>query len=300
MTMPQRIKLTESLRNIAGPANKTVWAVPAAINFLLGGTAAGYYILWTLFANPGASRMNDAASGGFLAVALAFAGFASLSLEAGRPLRARFLIANWKRSWMSREAATGMVFLAAAITNALTAWPVAAILAMAAACAFLLSQAMIVFRCTAIPVWRDSLIPLQFISSGIATGYALLLLNRYGLILPQMQITPYADAIALMGLTVNFATWAVMMLRGRIAGMQVMVRRLLQPVKLVVIVGVGQVLPVILLLMFKPWSSEPTGAAFFGVAVIAAPAILIGNCAQKFWFTRYSQYVCGMQLDEEK
>ena len=299
MMMGTKMNLPKSMRKLAGPAHQRVWAIPVVLNFILGGAAAGYYILWLISTHYGIEQMPGIAYGGLLAVLLVSAGIAALALESGRPFRARYLLTHWNSSWMSREAAAGMIFIIAAIIDVVSPSSIVATVAAGAACVFLLSQGMLVFRCTAVPVWHDPIIPVLFLSSGLMAGYSLILLNRFGLILPQLKIPPLIDAIALTCIAINGIAW------GRVArprsdhDTQTAVRRLLRPAKMVVVVGFGHVLPAILLLLIRPWSMDNIGAGQSTLIAIVALAILVGNSAQKLWLVRHAQHVCSMRLDGE-
>lgn len=299
MTMSPEIQLPKPMQKVTGPAHKRVWALPVALNFILGGTAAGFYFLWTLSTHSGIEQVPGAASGGLLAVFLVFAGIAALALESGRPFRARYLLAHWKSSWMSRESAAGVIFIIAAIIDIMAPSSIAATMAAGAACAFLLSQGMIVFRCTAVPVWRDPTIPVLFVSSGIMSGYGLILFSRYGLILPQISVTPSIDLVAVLSLSINFLAWCALVRRRRDTAVQAVVQKLLRPAKIAVVMGVGQVLPAILVGLARPWSSGATDGVRLIMLVVAAIAMLVGNCSQKLWLVRHIQHVCGMQLGSE-
>ena len=297
MTTTQNIEFPGSLRDIAKPVHQNVWALPATVNFFLGGTAAGYYILWAISSATGNWQAFGKAFGGFLAAALVAAGFASLALEAGRPLRARYLMAHLKRSWMSRETATGSLFVVAAIFDGVTALFIARCLALAAACAFLLSQSMILSRCKAIPIWHDPIVPLLLISGGLTSGYALLLFDRCGLFLLQCDIAPYVNAIAFGCLGLNFAAWAVLLLRRRHGDIQPVIGCLRKPAKILVVVGIGQLLPVVLLLLARPWALNGSARTATGLLFATAVALLVGIWAQKRWLMHCGQYLCGMRLD---
>jgi DMSO reductase anchor subunit len=297
--MSPEIKLPKPMHKITGPAHKRVWALPAALNFIFGGTAAGFYFLWTLSTHTGIEQSKGAASGGLLAVFLVLAGIAALALESGRPFRACYLLAHWKSSWMSRESAAGVIFIIATIFDIMAPWSIAATIAAGAACVFLLSQGMMVFRCTAVPVWRDPTIPVLFISSGIMSGYGLILFSRYDLMLPQISVPPSIDLIAVLSLAINFLAWCALVRRRRDTAMQAVVQKLLQPAKVAVVMGVGQLLPVIFVCLARPWSSGVTDGIRLIMMVVAAIALLVGNCSQKLWLVRHIQHVCGMQLGSE-
>jgi len=291
------MQFLDSLCDIARPAPKKIWGLPAVINFFLGGTAAGFYILLGLTEATGDRQSFSAPWGGLLAAALVMSGFASLALEAGRPLRARHLAAHLKRSWMSREAATGLFFVVAAILDSLHGSLIIRCLALAAACTFLSSQGLMLRRCTAVPVWNDPAVPLLFISGGLAGGYALLLFNRCGFFMQQCDISPGVNIIAIACLGLNFAAWAVLLLRRRPGDLQPVGSCLLQPAKVLIVMGIGQFLPIVFLTIAGPWALNSSIRTAAGLLFITAVVILMGSLAQKLWLMRCAQYLCGMRLE---
>ena len=298
MTRKTKMQLPISMLNIAAPAPKQAWSLPAALNLILGGTAAGYYLLRTLSAQI--MHSPSSLSAGLLAISLVLAGFVAVALEAGRPFRARYLFSHWKSSWMSREAITGIFFILAVLTDVLTTSPTVAKIAAIAGLAFMSSQGMMVFRCTAIPIWRDPVMPLLLISSGLAAGYGLLLFNRFGLILPPIGVAFHIDAIGLTSLILNTVAWCVLIWRRyKDADIRTVIRRL-RPAIVVIVIGGGQLLPAFLLLALRPWSLDVTEHIRLLLVPMAALTVLAGNFAQKFLLVRVMQYVCSMRLDGEK
>ena len=73
------MQFKESFPNVARPVHRVIWGTPAVANFFLGGTAAGYFILWALFADTATAAAAVAAHPGWWAVALLAAGGVSVS-----------------------------------------------------------------------------------------------------------------------------------------------------------------------------------------------------------------------------
>jgi DMSO reductase anchor subunit len=297
MTTTQNIEFPDSLRHISKPVHQKVWGLPAAVNFFLGGTAAGYYILWAVLAPAGSRHMHASALGGLPAAALVMTGFACLAFEAGRPLRARYLMAHLERSWMSREATAGCIFVAAAIFDAVTGVFIARWLSLAAACAFLFSQAMMLPRCTAIPFWRDPAVPLLFVSGGLAAGLSLWLFFSCGLSLFQCATSIRVSTLGIGILGLNFGAWVALLLRKRSADLQPVTGALSRPAKILVVVGIGQLLPMVLLLAAKPWALHVSSRTEGALMVVTAATILTGIWAQKLWLMHFAQHLCGLRMD---
>ena len=156
---------------------QTVWRWPAVLNFVLGGTGAGLFLAALLLVavdDPSQSH-HVFRWAQLLAPALVVLGFAGLSLEAGRPMRARFLLRGLGHSWTSRETLAAVVFVGSSMVC--WWWPRPAWLALAAAgaMALLLTHGFIFLRCRAVPAWNTPRIIPVFITSGLATGVGLLL-----------------------------------------------------------------------------------------------------------------------------
>lgn len=295
MNMNSKIHLPQTMQNIAGPVPQHIWALPATLNFIFGGTAAGYTFFLKLSHFFSADRLSGEKAAGFLAIVLLLTGFAGLAVEAGRPLRARYLARCWKRSWMSREVVAGTFFVMAVLTDMVTpSWFTAGACAMVAL-ALLVSQAMMLFRCTAVPVWHDPAVPASIVTAGLAAGYSLILLARNGLLPPRIGTTPLVDTLALSCLTIGTGLWAIMMRRS----MSVVRCRSASSTRIAIVIGIGQALALVLLLVARPWLSGANGALGTLLCVVAALIILAGNCLQKWLLVHTMQHVCGMHLDGE-
>jgi DMSO reductase anchor subunit len=291
------MQFKESFPNAARPVHRVIWGTPAVVNFFLGGTAAGYFILWALFGAPASGPVAVAAHPGWWAVALVAAGFAVVGLEAGRPSRGRYLMAHWSQSWMSRETLFGLAFAIAAVIAAVTASPLASAAAAGAAGLFLLSQAMMPYRCAAVPSWRRIGVPIAMLSSGFASGYALLLLHRIGFLLPPIHTGTGAGLVAITCLAINSAALAVLTARDRTGAGGDGARRP-KASKAMALIVAGQVGPALLLLLLRPWSSVGFNfGASAALIVLIAMAVLAGNWAQKKWIMDDEQRICAIELE---
>ncbi len=159
---------------------QAVWEKKAALNFILGGAGAGFYLSHAL---TSMLTQSDPVAGLILqpewtAVLLVCAGLASVALEAGRPWRARFILSRLGSSWMSREALLAAVF----ILLCLLLWqrPDAALQVLCAACAggFMASQGFVLHASRAVPAWNSSVLPLFLAVSSFYAGCGLNLINH--------------------------------------------------------------------------------------------------------------------------
>jgi Fe-S-cluster-containing dehydrogenase component/DMSO reductase anchor subunit len=153
------------------PALQQHWNWKAAMNFICGGMGGGL-LLAVVIASLFDARFLPL---GWPALALIAFGLLTLLAKIGRPLRAAYVLLQPKRSWMSREAwIVGALFPVAAFAL-WSANPVALVVTMPLAAAFLFSQAMILREAKGIPVWRNSAIVPLMLSTGLAEGCGLFL-----------------------------------------------------------------------------------------------------------------------------
>ena len=289
-----------AMQTIAGPADRQIWKLPATLNFILGGNRPGSYIIWILYQQSDSIHVSASGLAGLLTICLVVSGFAAVSLEAGRPSRARYLLSHWNRSWMSREALAGIVFVSAVVFDLIFSLPSIQVVAVISASVLLLSQAMIVYRCSAVPVWHDLLVPVSFILAGLYSGYGLFLLLQYNILVSRATNVLLVDLIAIGCLIINTIIWIRLFGRKRENAVATFSNRFFRALTVTSIVGVGQLLPIILLLWVKFGVTGVDDKYNVVMGAVAAVVILAGNCIQKWWLVSTRQYLCGMQLNGEK
>jgi len=152
------------------PAVQKVWRMPAVLNFTLGGMGSSLYIIGTFL-----NYIDDLNTGSVLfykicSPILVVLGLYAVSKEAGRPSRARYLLRNVRRSWMSRETLAAYVFILSCFLDALFSTFLFSLLGLISGFAFLLSQAMIIYKARGLPAWNVGIIVPLFIISGIFSG----------------------------------------------------------------------------------------------------------------------------------
>ena len=285
----------ETLR-VLDPQRQNVWGLAAAINFTVASGGAAFYIFWTILKQTFPSAVPDAALIGLLSPAMVLAGFGVLAVEAGRPFRVRYLLARLGRSWMSREVLAGMLFLGAALSDVFLDSGLLRFVAVVAALSLMLSQAMMLYRCSAVPLWRDPVLPVAFISSGWVFGYGMMLLFRAKWANSVLNPAAQLDGIGLACLIVNAGALALFLVRPRHDAQGKMLKRLRHPVKILVMVGIGQIFPVLSLTILGISSAFSADGSwrvilFFAVGV----CVLIGSLFQKLWMIRDTQFICEME-----
>jgi DMSO reductase anchor subunit len=165
-------------------ANKQkVWRMPAVMNFTLGGLGAGMYVigsLISLFVNlePSIVFIYKVTSPILVLFGLYF-----VALEAGKPFKARFLLKNIRKSWMSRESLGIYLFLLIIVLDLTIGNPLLNIAGVIIASFILFSHGMILYKSKGIPAWNVKIIVPLFMVSSLTSGSALMLfisvLNGY-------------------------------------------------------------------------------------------------------------------------
>lgn len=229
------------------PMKQTVWKWPAVVNFSLGGLGTGFYLLGLLVGPPEGASFLQLALFKLLGPLLAGLGFVALTTEAGRPMRGYNLFRHLRRSWMSRETLAAAIFIPVAGLEWLLPHPALRALAGAAAVGLMISQGFIVYRARGVTAWNVPLMPLLFVTSGFATGAGLML-----------AIAPFlggrfqqsaGGTIVLAGLVAvlfNLVVW-ILYLRGPNSAFQRAIEGLRRSNALALSVGLGHLLPALLL-----------------------------------------------------
>lgn len=167
---------------LADPANPLVgkrqhyWDYRAAMNFALGGMAAGLAFAGWLSLVAGLVDVSslqgiNAAAAGIMAIGLLF-----VFLKLGRKGRFLYVLLRPQTSWMTRETYCVGVFLPAVGASIL--WPHPVLFAMAglAAAGFLICQAQILYMAKGIPSWRAPQMPWMLMATGLLEGLGLLII----------------------------------------------------------------------------------------------------------------------------
>ena len=258
---------------------QTLWGVPAVVNFALGGTGAGLYVVAAIAAGFSSSATLTIAS--WLGPALVLAGFLAVATEAGRPLRGLRVLARVATSWMSRELWIGGIFIALAAGEFVVPGFAQRFFAAAAAVMLVLAQGLILRRAEGIAAWSVPPLPLVFIQSALVAGAGhLVLINAGAGTPPGRVVLDVVLALLLFAALVwlAFVTWS----GGAFAEAT---RCLREGTPALVIFGVGYVAPFALItLTMALGQTAPTVPALAGLLMIAtqayAKAFLILKCGQ--------------------
>lgn len=269
-----------------------VWSWPAVVTLSLVGTGAGLYILSTVLSILPRTGRPAAAVQHFklLSPVLAFLGFLMLLLEAGRPLRGRFLLRGLAHSWMSREVVAGALFIT---TAALDCWlSIPWLWAVAALAAFLLivSQGFMLYRAVGVCSWSRACVPLLHVSSSLALGGGLALLVAWA----QGSAGHGLLATNLMVVAFDLGVWLFYMRSITAVGPYARAMVLRQRLWQVMIVGLGHAMPLVLLLPGLAMSAGDKSVA--PIAGAAGLCIMAGGLALKVYLLRGAAFLRQLAL----
>ena len=237
------------------------WDARAALNFILGGTGAGFSV-FAAFA-PFTERLNQAAL--LLGLALVAAGLASVWMETGRKLRAVHVFFNPFTSWMTRESFVAALLFGCGLAAIVLESPRFAAGAAVAALGFVYSQGRILRASKGIPAWREPTITWLIFWTAIAEGAGLLLIFSAlaGSGIPTVAAGTLALAVIARGVA-----WSVY--RGRVsADLAPQARAALEPAGKQ-LYQLGAIVPLALIVTGGAIEGFATGAAVLaGVAALA-------------------------------
>jgi DMSO reductase anchor subunit len=265
---------------IIAPQLQKSWGRLAVVNLTLGGAGAGLYLMGMLFLNLGQKWMEQVQFVSFqlLAPVIVCCGFLALSLEAGRPLRARYLLRHLTGSWMSIESLSGGIFIIVALVHRFFPYLVFTIVAVSTALILMMSQGFMVYRTTAVTAWNVWLIPVNFVTSGFMTGCGLVLLNTR--ILSEIHSLPVM--IFIICILLNLVVWLLYLFGYRNIEFQKAVKHIRRPVSLLVSVGIGHLVPIVLLFSIIVFGNIDGNSLLLAVSrVLSGLALIVGGISQK-------------------
>jgi DMSO reductase anchor subunit len=249
--------------------------------FVLGGAGAGFYLLSlsTAILQEGVAALHKPVPFAVLAPLLIGLGFFVLVIQADRPIRARHLFRNVRHSWISRETMAWVVFVTSLILDRLFPHLLLRILTVASALGLMIGQGFIVYQARAVRAWNVRIMPLFFLSSGLTSGYGVLMLasipNRFPLVYNR----------AVLGVTcivANLGVWLIYLCWFRGPAFQSATKTLRRPITLVVTVGLGHVVPLLVLLLFTTVQGAKTGGELSHIhTAVIGLAMVVGVFYQK-------------------
>ena len=261
---------------------QTEWRWQATANFILGGAGAGFYALSviTLLQEKGTTLNTLPVPFGLLGPVLTVVGLAVLGTEAGRPLRGRYLVHRLQSAWISREVLVSGIFILSAVLDALYPHLFLKLSAALGAFSFMLSQGFIIYSSRALPAWNAPVMPIFFLTSGFSSGagVTLLLAALVGLSLSDLQVF-----ISLNFVILNLSVWILYLRSAVPVDFRSVTAALRLPRVVFFVVGLGHLLPVLLLLLIlasRFWEMDGILPIimYFG----SGAAIILGVTLQKY------------------
>jgi phenylacetyl-CoA:acceptor oxidoreductase subunit 2 len=280
---------------LLAPAKQKVWGKPTVIHLVMGGTAAGFYLLSCLLAiiGNGLSSLYKPLALQPLAPVLVCVGLLALVTEAGRPERALHIFRNICGSWMSVETLAATIFVFVTIVDWLVPHPISKCLAAGAALALMICQALIVHASKAITAWNVPIVPFLFVTSGFLKGSGLLLL--ISTVNPSLAGTPLK--IALICILLDLVFWLLYLYFMLDLAFLEATKALRLSGNLFRTLGVGHGLPIILLLWFLWVGPDPRSTLAHLVIVLSGVAILVGGASKKSALIMTAGYSRGISWD---
>jgi DMSO reductase anchor subunit len=255
-----------------------VWGWPGIANFFLVGAGTGFYLVNFLegMLHNESSALSQHVPLGLLGPVLAILGFLALTTEAGQPMRGVHLFRHLRHAWLSRETLCWTLFVLSAILNWWIPRLFFQIIAVPAALVLMISQGFILYQMRAITTWNVPLMPLFFISSGFMSGSGVVMLIG-GLTRSLLPLS--AIIIGIVALSANLCVWFLYLHSCRNTEFLKATEKLRRPFMAVTIVGLGHILPLVLLFLLV---SGRTGGTWLSiVGIVSGLAMLYGVFLQK-------------------
>ena len=283
------------------PERQKTWTWPAVAMFTLVGMGAGLYLSSALL-NLVSGDLRLFAAGpipyGSVACLMVMLGFLFVMGEAGRPLRGHYALSNIKRSWMSREILFLLLFILTVFIDYIVPSVVIRVLSLGAAFMLILCQGFIIYGSRGITAWNKSFIPLFFLSSGLSSGYGLLFLitDVHGLV--HWRVSALTGSILL---ALNLVISLIYFYASRDDSFRIATKSLRNPFFVLINMGIGGVLPLVLLLLLLN-STENSNIRSMNeiIVLIAGITMVIGGISQKASMIMAAGFTRGIFLSFEE
>lgn len=282
------------------PMKYKVWGWPAAVNFILGGTATGFYLLIFLMKvlQDNTSIVFQSSVVKLLPPVMVILGFLALAIEAGRPMRGYHLLCNLRSSWMSFEVLAGAIFIISTILDYFLPHLFLKIIAVVSATGLIISHGFIFYHVRGVTAWNVPFIPLHFIISGLTIGFGLLL---FVAALDKWSLRTDLMLIGLICVMLNLVVWLIYLRMRRDTAFSKATEGLRNLGALFLTVGIGHLLPIILLLLLLFGSSVNTTTKFPNIiSVLAGLAIVAGGVRQKVNIILGASYLRGITMGADR
>ncbi len=267
-------------RELIQPGKVKAWGWPAVANFVLAGSGAGFYLLVSFCQLVGAGSPSGTLSApvGLLSSALVCLGFIAVSLEGGRPMRGIYLLSNLRRSWISVEILSGTLFVSAILVDRFFAHPMLHAAAACSAFSLIISHGSIIYRARAMSAWNVPAVPILFLSSALVMGGSVLLILGG---LQGSMIGGYALMTIIICLIADITAWDLYIWFPRDMQFRKATIFLRRPLSLFFVMGLGQMLPLLIIGLAMPAAGSMSVVTMSPVAATAGLLMLAGGASQK-------------------
>jgi hypothetical protein len=189
---------------------------------------------------------------------------------------------------MSRETLAGGIFVGAALLERSFPHPVLLALSALSAAGLLLSQAFVLMRARAVTIWDVPLFPLVIASSGLAAGSGLILLTPAAAIAGRTAVV-----FALFFGMLDLAVWHRYLYQSGSSSFVRATGALRRTGSLLSIVGIGRLLPALLLLATLP--PGLTGGGRRAAFLLAGLGLVAGGAMQKVALLRKTAHLRSIE-----
>lgn len=226
---------------------------------------------------------------GFVVLGLIF-----VSIEAGRPLKARYLLKNLRRSWMSRETLVIYIFVASCMLDILFSLEVFELTGLFAAALLLLTHGMIIYNSRGLPAWNVWVAVPVIIVSALVSGNAVLLI----LMDSQAPINIYFLIFTFCSMLLSSIFWIMYLYHSRNdPEFQFATKSLRRPVSMIIITGFGHIFPAVLILIIIYLVYFKNIAGSLGViTVITGVLAILGAFGVRYGIIRHAGYFRRIHL----
>jgi DMSO reductase anchor subunit len=287
-------KMIETL--VISPERQREWTWPAAINFILGGAGAGFYVssFLNMFFERGMPLTTQPVLFGILAPALMGLGFVFVITEAGRPSRSRYLLCRLQSAWISREALAFAFFALTVILDQFFPHLIFKVCAGLSALFFMVAQGFILYSSRAVKTWNVFIMPFFFVSSGFVSGAGVVLfLAASG----RMAIGDGFLLFSLICAIINLAIWFFYLQWSIADDLQSETKALRHPSKMFFTIVFCHAITILILFLFQIQSYIGLDYSFPHILItISGISIIIGVAAQKAGIVLSAGYIRKITL----
>jgi DMSO reductase anchor subunit len=196
--------------DLISPLKQQAWGWPAVINFYLGGAGVGVFLFSYLaeIIREESSSVPKKIDFELLGLLLMVSGFLAVTAEAGKPWRGGYLLRGFRNAWLSRETLFAIIFILGCSLDRINIISFSRILCVMAAFAFMASQGFVLYQMRSIQAWNVPILPVFFVSSGLASGAAIVLSAAAK---APLGSTSFEYLLALTAVAINLTVWTIYM-----------------------------------------------------------------------------------------